>query len=241
MRKVSVCRKAWPHFRNPKQNYASVVTVLEAEQGPVVFDYSFQQRCSSFFLGKLGNGLGGSGQYRAKCSSFSRSCHVPSSVSVLHWLPSTSGPAPDTRALLLNVRRNSGLAVVSSFSDGDDCREGCTSGKSAWTSVDRVVLLDSEEGEGTRSSTAGTDIEIEVSRSGESFYRSNVKLSHTKPQPNWNERSPQNAETARQWNRLYLNRQQRGFRPHLSGLKLFNSITPSTSLCNRCKSLVPGG
>lgn len=260
-------RKSWPHFRNPptaKHNYASVVTALEAEQGPLLFDCSSHPRCStqslrSFFLGKLGNGLG-SEQYRAKCSSSvqsSRSCHssiqsfqclVPSSVSVLRWLPSTSdhtGPAPDMKAPRLKVRRNSSLAVVSSFSDGEDHRgnvEGCTSGNSPWSSVDRVFLFDSEEGEETRSSTAGMDIGTEASRSWESFNShtgSNLKLPQTKPQPNWNEPRSQNAETARRWS-LYLNRPQRGFRPHLSGLKLFNSITPSPSLCTRCKSLVPG-
>lgn len=259
-------RKAWPRLRNSpsgKQNYASVATAVEAQAlGHLVSDYSSYQRCStqslrSFFIGKLGNVLG-SGQYRAKWSSsvqFSTSCHssiqssqwlVPSSVSVLRCLPSANAPAPDMRDSLLKVRRNSSLAEVSSFSDGGDRGDwrdrnvdSSTSGKSPRSFVERAILFDSEERDETRS-TAGKDIGNEASRSEERFSShagSNVKSSQTKPHPNWNERRPQNAEAVQQWT-LYLNRQQRGFRPHLSGLKLLNSIVPSPSLSTRCKSLV---
>lgn len=162
--------------------------------------------------GKIGNSLD-SGQYRAKCVSplqfTSRSCQsskqslqclVPSSVSVLRWVPSTSVKVVHTGPVL-----------------------------------DRAILFDSEAGDQSRSSTARTDIGTGAS---ESFYSSNVKSSQTKSQPTWDERRSQNAETARQWS-LYLNRQQRGFGHHLSGLKLFSSVTPNPTLCTRCKYLVP--
>jgi hypothetical protein len=239
MRKVIGYPKAWPRIRNAsaaKCNFRSSGAALEPAQG---LESISHQRCSDTqssqmgFLGKLGNGIG-SEQSRAKCTSVvqfsvatSRSLQslLPSSVAVLRWVPSTPGTVEHTGpASDLRVSRNSSLAVISGLSDGDehgdrrdghgDRRdgdvEGCTSVKPSWSYGDRAVLFDSE--------------------------KDNVKFSQTKPR---NEGRAQNTETARQWS-LYLNGQQRRFRPHSSGLKLFNSTVNSPSVFTRCKSPVPG-
>lgn len=229
MRKVNVYRKAWPHYRYPKQNYASAVTPLETKQDIFAADWSFKQGCFNFLLG--------SRQYRATPSSYRASlqnspCLVPSSAAVLHWLPSTSGPVLDIRGSLLNLRRS--LAVVSQYSSGDDHRERC---RSDYYRVHSVVLSGFDEEEKTKSSAAGTEDGTEASRS---YYSSNVKTLQTEPRLNWIERGSPNTGSARQWS-LYLNGHRRGFRPHLSGLKLFNSSLPSPFLCNRRKPLFHGG
>lgn len=267
MRKVIGFRKAWPRFRNASAgrcNFGSSVTTLEAEQGRESISRqllpSDAQSLRTSFLGQLGNGLG-SGQTRAKCGSVvefsiatSRSCGsplqslqcvLPASVSVLSLVPAASGPAPDLRASVLKVSRSFNPPVVSSFSDGDDHRqwrdgnvEDCASVKLPWPCGERAVLCDTEE----------EDVCDEAFQNGigngpwESLYShvgTNVNSSQTKSRPNWKKRRSVNPETARLWS-SHLNGQQRRFRPHLSGLKLFNGILNNSSLCTRCKFLVPG-
>ena len=262
MRKVIGYWKAWPHFRNAstaKCNGGSSFSALEAEEGPIVLDYISHPRCSDSqslrlsFLEKFANGNGqtfaNSRFYHSSIQSLQ--CLLPSSVSVLRWVPPTSvnvdhaGPAFDPRASLLKVSRNFNLAAVSSFSEGGDHRdrsdgtvEGFASSKSPWFHEDRTVVFEKDNGPEER---AGSSLQNGIGTvSRESFYShigSNTISSQTKPQPNWNERISQNTEAAQQWS-LYLNK-QRKFRPHSSGLKLFNNIMHSP-LYTRCKSLVPG-
>ncbi|KAG0555565.1 hypothetical protein KC19_12G178400 [Ceratodon purpureus] len=264
MRKVIGYRKAWPCFRNGSAGrWASGAAALEVEQG--LDCVISRERCPDMqalrmrFLGKFGDGM----QSRAKCgsgvhfsiatsrfwhSARSVECLLPSSVSG-SLVPSTSGngdrPAglgSDLRASLLEVRRNSSLAVVSSFSDGGDRRdrrdentEGCTSDESSravqhfFSQKDDVC----DERAGLRPQD-GTGNGPRESFSG--HVGSNVDLSQTKLQRHWNEQSAQTTETARQWS-LYLNGQQRRFMPHnSSGLKLFNTVMNSPSLYTRLYS-----